>query len=434
VTTGTSLWRETGDTDVSSLAKALARSIGAGSSPMAGEASAIHRELSKVRLTRLGAAMAWHETKNWTWHCGTAPAGEPCIPEECRNAWAMKQPGTGRWWRFGTFAEAARTWAQRLTDPAGPYAGTRTIEELINVYAPAWADGGNDVGAYVATVCREIDRLPRTGGAVSANPFREPAIYELWRDYAGYRITQQQAIRIGSQKFPNRNGMRPSAIVLHVQEGTTMGSLSWWGTQAQASSTVMVQRDASVLRVIPEADGPWTNGDVQRPTPKGQALISRLNGANPNLATLSVEMEGYSGDQLADGVIETLCWVCWDWMTRYPIGIGDIYRHADLNSVTRGQCPGSYFDVVLGRLRAAQGGDAPAPAWPGKPAWLPDSMVVELFPEASPSGARTAGWLRYCSATGRAPRRVKFHYVGTPAELIEFSDGALIDRSGKVLA
>ena len=55
VTTGTSLWRETGDTDVSSLTKALARSIGAGSSPMAGEASAIHGITSRWGLTRLAA-------------------------------------------------------------------------------------------------------------------------------------------------------------------------------------------------------------------------------------------------------------------------------------------------------------------------------------------------------------------------------------------
>jgi hypothetical protein len=432
VTTGSTPWRETGDTTLAAWRQAIARSIGAGSSPMAAEASDVYAAVTG--LSRLACSMAWHETKNFSWHCGTAPAGMPCIPEECRNPWAMTGAGDsgqlGRWRRYSSFAAAARDWVKRLTDPAGPYAGTRTIADLIRVYAPA--TDGNDETEYVATVCREIDRLPLTGGTSVGNPFRTPAIYELYRDYAGFGLTQAQAQTVGNNKFAGRNGMRPSAIVLHCQEGTTRGSLAYWST-VQASSTVMVQRDASVLRVIPEADSPWTNGDIQRPTAKGQSLINRLGGANPNNVTLSVEMEGYSGDVLADGVIETLCWVCWDWMTRYPIGIADIYRHADINSVTRSQCPGTYYDVVMGRLQAAQQGTAPAPAWPGKPAWLPADIIPALFPEASPQGTRTQAWLRYCGEVGRAPARKQFLLRGTPNELIQFDDGALIDMRGQVV-
>ena len=435
VTTGSTPWRETGDTTLAAFRAAIARSIGAGSSPMATEGDVVYGTAAAAGLSRLAAAMAWHETKNFSWNCDTAPAGFPCIPAACRNPWAVTGAAEGgqigRWAVYRSFASAARAWVQRLTDTAGPYAGTRTIADLIRVYAPA--TDGNDEAEYVATVCREIDRLPVIGGnGVAANPFRAPAIYELYRDYAGFGLTQAQAIRIGQNKFVGRQGYKPSAIVLHVQEGTTMGSLAYWST-VQASSTVMVQKDGSVLRVIPEADGPWTNGDVQKPSAKGQSLISRLGGANLNLGTLSVEMEGYSGDVLADGVIETLCWVCWDWMTRYPIGLSDIYRHADINSVTRGQCPGAYYDVVMGRLQAAQQGGQPAPSWPGKPAWLPDSLIVDLFPEAAPGGPRTNAWLAYCGRTGRAPRRVTFHYKGTPQELIEFSDGLLIDKAAKVV-
>ena len=80
-----------------------------------------------------------------------------------------------------------------------------------------------------------------------------------------------------------------------------------------------------------------------------------------------------------------------------------------------------------------QDGTPSAEIWPGKPAWLPDFMVKELFPEADPAGPRTKAWLAYCASAGRAPRRVKFHRVGSPDELIEFSDGMLVAKDGKVL-
>ena len=298
---------------------------------------------------------------------------------------------------------------------------------MLRVYAPA--SDGNDEARYVETIRREIDALPLAGGTPVANSYRTPAIYELYRDYAGFRLTQAQATKIGNHKFPGRSGRKPLAIVLHIQEGTTMGSLNWWASgNADASSTVMVQLDGSVLRVIPETDGPYTNGDVSRPSAKGQALITRIGGANPNLVTLSMEIEGYSGDLLTAGPLNAVCWQASEWMTAFGLTVNDIYRHADINSTTRAGCPGVLFDQVMTALKGA----APGPvAWPGKPVWMPDAMVTELFPEATPNGLRTNAWLEYSRGMGRSPRRVKFHFVGTAQEVIEFSDGLLIFRDGR---
>ena len=425
MTSGASLWRETGDTDVSSFVKAISRSVAAGSSPMAADAASVHRVLSGFGLTRLGAAMAWHERKNDSWKPDYG------LDSSHRNPWAMRcndaAPACRNGWAvYATYIQAAEAWARRVLDPAGPYRATGTIAELIRVYAPA--SDGNDEAAYVAAVCREIDALPRVsgGGQGVANPYRVPAIYELYRDFAGFGLSRAQAVKIGNHKFPGRSGKRPLAIVLHIQEGTTMGSLNWWASgNADASSTVMVQRDGGLLRVIPEADGPWTNGDANKPSAKGQALITRSGGGNLNLVTLSIEMEGYSGERLAEGPLVTICWQVTEWMARYGLTLDDVYRHADINSVTRGNCPGVYWDQVMERLRGT-----PVVTWPGKPAWLADAMVTELFPEASPGGVRTRSWLDYARGMGRAPRRVKFHYVGTAQETIEFSDGLLIFRDG----
>ena len=420
-------WRETGDTDLSSFTKAISRSVQPGSSPMAGSASAVFGVLRRYGMTRLGAAMAWHERKNDSW--GPAygldsshrnPWAMRCNPQAvaCRNGWSV----------YASYADAAEAWARRLTDGAGPYAGTRTLAELIGVYAPA--SDGNDEARYVETVAREIDALPRAGGAGVGNPYRAPGIYELYKDYAGFGLTRAQAIKVGNHKCPGRSGRRPMAIVLHRQEGTSIGSLNWWASgNADASSTVMVQLDGSLLRVIPEADGPWTNGDANKPSARGQALITKSGGGNLNLVTLSIEMEGYSGDRLAEGPLLTICWQVTEWMTRYGLTLDDVYRHADINSVTRGNCPGAYWEQVMGMLRQ----EPVVPSWPGKPGWLPDSLILDLFPEAAPGGPRTTAWLAYCGRVGRAPRRVKFHYVGTPEELIEFSDGILIDRQARIV-
>ena len=430
VTSGTSAWRDTGNTDRSTFIKAVSRSYLPGSSPMAADASSVYDTLYPYGLTRLGAAMLWHETKNWSWTCEISP--QPCQPATNRNPWSMTagwDHGGHIWSRYATFANAATDWAARMLDPQGPYSATHSLAAMLRVYAPA--SDGNDEARYVETIRREIDALPLAGGTPVANSYRTPAIYELYRDYAGFRLTQAQATKIGNHKFPGRSGRKPLAIVLHIQEGTTMGSLNWWASgNADASSTVMVQPDGSVLRVIPEADGPWTNGDANKPSAKGQSLITRSGGGNLNLVTLSVEMQGYTADRLSPAALNAICWQVTEWMGKYGLTTTDIYRHADINSVTRGQCPGAYFDQVMTELKGAA--PAPAPvAWPGKPVWMPDAMVTELFPEATPNGLRTNAWLEYSRGMGRSPRRVKFHFVGTPQEMIEFSDGMLIFRDGR---
>ena len=147
------------------------------------------------------------------------------------------------------------------------------------------------------------------------NPWPKPRLYSLGADYTRWSLTKAQANKIASHKFAARNGRKPMAIVLHIMEGTTSGSLQWWASgNADASSTVVVSKDGSIGRIIAEADGPWTNGDVSKPSAKGQALLNKINGANPNLVTLSIENEGRSGEALTEAQLNALCWQITDWM------------------------------------------------------------------------------------------------------------------------
>ena len=441
MTDGNSDWRTLGNTDLDSFTTAVGRSWQEGTSPLAASAAAVWAVLVPFGLTRLAAAMSWHETKNFSWNCGTAPKGQPCIPADRCNPWAMKAPN-GTWMRYANFTEAALDWADRLLSPNGPYARTGTLGELIRVYCPPGVDGNTEEGfrRYVETVAREVDALPEKGIDVApTNPWPRPTIFSLDKDYARFGLTKRQADKILSHRFGTRRGLGIRAIVLHIQEGTTAGSLNWWASgNADASSSVMAQKDGSILRVISDESAPWTNGDTNKPSAKGKRLIDGIGGANPNLVTVSIEAEGYWQDDMPRKQAEAICWMVTEWMLRHDLTVDDIYRHADFNSVTRPNCPGKYFDVVMGMLRGS-GPVAPIeplpnpaqPNWPGKPAWLDEDLIPLLFPEADPGGKRTRAWFAYMTYAKVAPARKAFVFKGTDKELILFEGGLMIDREGR---
>ena len=163
-----------------------------------------------------------------------------------------------------------------------------------------------------------------------------------------------------SSRFPNRNGANPRFIVLHIQEGNTRGSLEHWtagrvfreGVETeepiQASSTVMAQKDGSILRVIPEEHGPWTNGDVNNPTEQSAPL--RALGGNPNIWSLSIEAEGMPHERMSDAQCSAVVWQCRQWMDRFGIPVENVLPHSSINSVTRAECPGDYYARVIGEL------------------------------------------------------------------------------------
>lgn len=362
----------------------------------------------------------------------------------------MAADGTGLVW-FAQWEDSVKEWVRRIEDvtyKSGVYGpadcpltkflvtyvgGPRCYQTQGSICAngETWNGAvGGSVGLYLTQTIERLNDYVE-GTAMPENPYRKPTIYSLGADYARWGLTKAQADKVMSHKFPGRSGRKPLAIVLHIMDGTTSGSLQWWASgNANASSTVVVSKDGSVGRIIAEADGPWTNGDVSKPSPKGQALLNKINGANPNLVTLSIENEGRPGDALTDAQLNALCWQITDWMNAYGLTTADIYKHADLNSTSRAFCPGSYFDTVLNKLAGNQPQPVPT-TWPNKPAWLPDSLIKTLFPEADPTGTRTKAWLTYCSSAGRAPRRVAIHGQGTD-QIIEFSDGLLIFSDGRL--
>jgi hypothetical protein len=211
--------------------------------------------------------------------------------------------------------------------------------------------------ARVNTVMGHPQKVPWSIDDEIQPPPGQPTIYTLAKDYARFGLTKQRADTLRGWCFQNRSGQRSLLLMLHVQEGNTAGSLGWWldgyvnGVKVQASSTVMIQQDGSILRVVDEEDGPWTNGDTCSPNARGQRALAQCMGGNPNLFTKSIEFEGYWNREHSKAQLDAGAWQVKTWQAADGLDNDDVYRHGDLNSCSRPNCCGSIlWDGVMARL------------------------------------------------------------------------------------
>ncbi len=99
-----------------------------------------------------------------------------------------------------------------------------------------------------------------------------------------------------------RQGHLPVAIVDHIAQGYRAGAEARFRNPAErASSNYLVCRNGDVVQYVAESDPAWANGIVQRP----DLTIAWLRDAiehdvNPNLVTISIEHEGFSGQALTE--------------------------------------------------------------------------------------------------------------------------------------
>jgi hypothetical protein len=100
----------------------------------------------------------------------------------------------------------------------------------------------------------------------------------------------------------------------------------------------MIQKDGSVLNTIPEKDGPWTNGDTCRPTPKSAEL--RTMGGNLNRWCLTIEAEGDTNVPYTVEQRKSIDWQIAQWMLVYDIPLNRVLSHASINQCSRPHCPG----------------------------------------------------------------------------------------------
>lgn len=158
------------------------------------------------------------------------------------------------------------------------------------------------------------------------------------------------------RRYIGRFGMQPRIIVIHIQEGNNWGSWQHFHV-VSASSTVLIGKNGDIWRLVPESDAPWTNGDVSSPTALGREIINKW-GADPNIYSLTIECEGYTGQEVPEAQMNSIVWQVQQWQQRYVIDDYYVIRHADINQDTRPRCPG---DALFAEVKRRIGSDVPAP-------------------------------------------------------------------------
>lgn len=238
-----------------------------------------------------------------------------------------------------------------------------------------------------------------------------PVIYDLRHpvDAARFGLIWRESAMIRAKCIARRDGQRIEAIGLHVQWGHTGGSLQHWLGVA-ASATVMVQQDGSILRVIPEEHGPWTQGDVREPDTRANALLQRF-GPDPNAYSLTIEAEDDRTERINAAQERAICWQVRQWQRAYPqLAEADweerIVGHYEINSVEKATC-GRYRDNIVAHLRGEPATATSAPRaeseFAGLPAWLPAAALRAAFPLADPAGVVTRKVIEIAASSGVLP-------------------------------
>ena len=218
----------------------------------------------------------------------------------------------------------------------------------IQDFAGHWAENTNYANQIVA---HANNAFPNASPSIG-DTMNQPNIIDKWLHVSqdGYEGVERRYI--------GRFGMSPKIIVLHIQEGSQLGSWQWFHN-VTASATVEIAKNGDIWRLVPEEDAPWTNGDVQSPTALGWEVINQW-GADPNVYTLSIETEGMTGEWPKDQrQLDSVVWQIATWMKQYDIPLHYVLRHADINMVSRPDCPGNaFYNYVIDRLSQGVNVDA----------------------------------------------------------------------------
>ena len=163
-------------------------------------------------------------------------------------------------------------------------------------------------------------------------------------------------MNIIQKKSPNfwagRKGYRPEGVVIHIMDGTLVGTDSWFANPASlVSSHYGIGRTGEVHQYVKEEDTAWHAGRVDAPVWK---LIKP--NINPNLYTVGIEHEGKPDDVWTDAMKQSsaalIREICQRW--QIPIDRNHIVGHFEIFS-KKPNCP-ARDKKIIDELVALAGG------------------------------------------------------------------------------
>jgi N-acetyl-anhydromuramyl-L-alanine amidase AmpD len=147
-------------------------------------------------------------------------------------------------------------------------------------------------------------------------------------------------MNIIQKKSPNfwigRKGYKPEAVVIHIMDGTLVGTDSWFAnTTSQVSAHYGIGKNGEVHQYVQESDAAWHAGRVDASVWK---LIKP--NINPNLYTIGIEHEGKPDDVWTDAMKQSSATlireICQRW--QIPIDRDHVVGHFEIFS-KKPNCP-----------------------------------------------------------------------------------------------
>lgn len=352
-------WRELGDTTPEVMAYEFRR-LKSDLEPLAG---ALHAAVTPH--SNLAMAMLAVEQIYWTYH--------NIIPKSYNNPFSLTDPwdaskGGRQWSRFTSPVEGAKAWQTRMLSATGPYANTRTVPELISVYAPGF--DGNDEAGYVRKILSYRDAYKAleaklgtgSGGGNGGKPLNFDTVIPF----------PPMQVRLITHK-PHGQGWNdlgqrePWGGALHRMQGTL------WGTDGHFRGPVGALTDFGIDSITGEMlqwvdpwgrITPWASGPVSGQYGDGASFVAKFGAQAVNKFLASLEFSGYfrqpgssitSDTPLADIAIRR----AGQWLaaiaqrariafTDFPIradwGFSCVFWHQEFTLGTGKICPG---DVIM---------------------------------------------------------------------------------------
>jgi N-acetylmuramoyl-L-alanine amidase len=158
---------------------------------------------------------------------------------------------------------------------------------------------------------------------------------------------------IGSPNFgypdQTHGGLDPQAIVYHIAQGSMTGLDAWFNNpNSYASTHFGVAKSGAIHQYVAVGDAAWGNGVINQPDLSIPWLANCYNnGINPNLKTISIEHEGFTGQPWPEAQYQAsrrlVTWLIDTYNLRHTLVKLDHGHigHYRIDSVNRKNCPGT---------------------------------------------------------------------------------------------
>ncbi len=149
--------------------------------------------------------------------------------------------------------------------------------------------------------------------------------------------------------WAGRKGYKPEAFVIHIMQGTLIGTDAWFNNPAsQVSAHYGVGKNGEVHQYVNVEDSAWQAGVVSNPTWPGLKRDGAGKPINPNLYTIGIECEGKAGDAWTEAQMQSIVELIQSNKGTLAIGRSQIVSHNEISSYKENMS--GWCDEIVKRL------------------------------------------------------------------------------------